>query len=96
MQRKMVRREPHMMSKVPRPFGELTQPCWCPEDVAFAVLAAIASPRYKLKMKKRYAIVRCAAHCPPATQESGIIAGNSMRFQHWTPQSGFVKHACTY
>lgn len=54
--KKMVRREPHMISYVPRPFGELTHPSWRPEEVAFVVLAAAASPRYRLKMKKRCAI----------------------------------------
>ena len=66
-----------MMSKVPRPFGELTHPSWRPEDVAFVVLAAIASPRYRLKMKERCAIAACAAHCPPATRDLGIIAYSS-------------------
>ena len=74
--RKMVSREPHMISKVPRPFGELTHPSWRPEDVAFVVLAPNAFPRYMVKMvkmRKRCAIAPCA-HCPPATRESGITA----------------------
>lgn len=62
-----------MISKVPRPFGELTHPSWCPEDVAFVVLAATASPRYRLKMRRRCAIAPCA-YCPPAIQDSGITA----------------------
>ena len=73
MQRKMVRREPHMISKVPRPFGELTHPSWRPEDVAFVVATAAASPRYRLKIRKRCAIAPYA-HCPRARQESGITA----------------------
>ena len=44
-----------MISKVPRPLGELTHPCWSAEDVAFVVLAAIASLKYKLEM-----MIRCA------------------------------------
>ena len=37
-------KEPHMISKVPRPSDELTHPSWRPEEVAFVMLAAIACP----------------------------------------------------
>ena len=56
--RKMVRREPHMISKVPLPFGELTHPSWCSEDVAFEVLAATAPLKHTLKITKMCAIAR--------------------------------------
>ena len=38
-------KEPHIISKVPRLFDELTYPSWRPEEVAFVVLAAIACPK---------------------------------------------------
>lgn len=73
----MVNREPQMISNVPRPFGELTHPCLCSEDVAFVVLTAIASPKHRFKRKKRCAIAPCTAHNPPTMQELGIIACGS-------------------
>ena len=45
VQRKMMSKEPHMISKVPRPIGELINSFWRPEEVAFVVLAAIACPK---------------------------------------------------
>ena len=61
-----------MISQVPRPFGELTHPSWRPEDVAFVVLAAAASSRQKLKIRRRCAIAPCAH--PSVKGKSGITA----------------------
>ena len=76
----MVNREPQIISNVPRPFGELTHPSLCPEDVAFVVLNAIASPKHRVKRTKRCAIAPCTAHNPPTTQRLGIIACGSFAF----------------
>ena len=71
-------RVPHIISKVPRPFGELTHPSWRPEEVALVVLVANACPKYILKTNRRSAIAPCVAHCQPATQELGIIAWSKL------------------
>lgn len=80
VQRKIVRSEPQIISQVPRPFGELTHPSWRPEDVAFVVLVATTAPRYRLMMRKSWAIAPCA-HCPGVTEESGITAGSSLHLR---------------
>lgn len=92
VQRKIVSREPHIISKVPRPFGELTHPSWRAEEVAFVVLVAIASPRYKVKMKKRGAIAPCAAHC------LGIIACSRLHLLTLPRLAGWIRvpKACVH
>lgn len=94
MHKKMVKREVHKISMVPRPLGELTQPSLWSEDVALVVVVVDATAAWMIRIWRGRSIVpgfHCGRSCRTVMARIGAPQDGKLRRSSTVPQETSYK-----